>query len=152
MNHLKPTFSAYAQYKDSGVEWLGEIPLGWEVKRLKHLLKINNGNDHKHVISDSGYPVYGSGGQFAFATQYLFDGDAILLGRKGTIDKPLLILGKFWTVDTMFYANLNSKNDIRYIFYSSKQIPFPYYSTSTALPSMTQSDLNNHQTAPHGHE
>jgi len=33
----KTTFPKYAAYKDSGVEWLEEIPEGWEVLRLKHL-------------------------------------------------------------------------------------------------------------------
>ena len=28
---------AYAEYKDSGVDWIGEIPAGWEVKRMKYL-------------------------------------------------------------------------------------------------------------------
>lgn len=32
--HFKP----YPAYKDSGVEWLGEIPAHWEVKRLKFVL------------------------------------------------------------------------------------------------------------------
>ena len=27
----------YESYKDSGVEWLGEIPSHWEIKKLKHL-------------------------------------------------------------------------------------------------------------------
>src|SRR5690554_247818 len=31
--------SAYPKYKDSGVEWLGEIPEHWEVRRFKHILK-----------------------------------------------------------------------------------------------------------------
>ena len=33
-----PTYEAY---KDSGVEWLGEIPMHWEIKRVKDLVKIN---------------------------------------------------------------------------------------------------------------
>lgn len=32
------SYPAYPEYKDSGVEWLGEVPAHWEVKRLKHLL------------------------------------------------------------------------------------------------------------------
>jgi len=33
----------YPAYKDSGIEWLGEIPEHWEIKQLKHLLKSING-------------------------------------------------------------------------------------------------------------
>ncbi len=32
----------YAAYKDSGIDWIGEIPVGWEVKRLKYLVSIND--------------------------------------------------------------------------------------------------------------
>jgi type I restriction enzyme, S subunit len=32
-------FKKYPKYKDSGVEWIGEIPEGWEVKKLKFLIK-----------------------------------------------------------------------------------------------------------------
>ncbi|MCX2574073.1 restriction endonuclease subunit S [Pedobacter sandarakinus] len=130
--------------KDSGVEWIGEIPEHWEVKRLKHVVKINNGSDYKHIQSESGYPVIGSGGIFAYATEFMYDGEVLFLGRKGTIDKPLYFKGKFWAVDTMFYAQAKYKNSVRFLHYLATTIPFKFYSTATALPSMTQSDLNNH--------
>lgn len=75
------------------------------------------------------------------ASEYLYDGEAVLLGRKGTIDKPMYINGKFWTVDTMFYAVPKCNVDCRYMYYQALTIPFGKYSTNTALPSMTQSDL-----------
>lgn len=34
-------YKPYPKYKDSGVEWLGEIPEGWECKRLRFLAKLN---------------------------------------------------------------------------------------------------------------
>lgn len=136
-----------APLKDSGVEWIGEMPVHWEVKRLKLLTKINNGQEYKHIVSESGFPVFGSGGRFAFAKDYLYDGEALLLGRKGTIDKPLYVNEKFWAVDTMFYAISKSGYSTKYLYYLSQTIPFLFYSTSTALPSMTQDDLNNHKVA-----
>lgn len=132
--------------KDSGVEWIGQVPEHWEVKKIKAFAKINNGLDYKAVIAEEGYPVYGSGGQFAYANTYLYDGEAVLLGRKGTIDKPLYINDKFWTVDTMFYSVCNNKVRTKFFYYCCCSIiPFQYYSTSTALPSMTQSDILNHK-------
>ena len=87
---------------------------------------------------DGEYPVIGSGGQFSNATRYLYDGESVLLGRKGTIDKPLYINGRFWTVDTMFYTEVSSGASAKFLYYNALTIPFQYYSTSTALPSMTQ--------------
>ncbi|KAE8439771.1 restriction endonuclease subunit S [Vreelandella piezotolerans] len=136
-------YPAYESYKASGVEWWPRTPAHWTVAPLKHGLRINNGQDHKDVLADDGYPVYGSGGQFAYASSYLHDGEAILLGRKGTIDKPLHVSGKFWSVDTMFYAVCNARLIPRFAYYFVTTIPFFYFSTSTALPSMTQDDLKN---------
>lgn len=129
--------------KDSGIPWIGEIPEGWNCLPFKRGVIINNGRDYKDVESYSGIPVIGSGGQFAWANQPLYDGEAILLGRKGTIDRPLYVNCKFWTVDTMFYAIPKPNIHGRYMYYQALTIPFSLYSTSTALPSMTQSNLAN---------
>ncbi len=129
--------------KDSGVEWIGEIPSHWKVIPFKHCMAINNGRDYKSIQTEEGYPVMGSGGQFACASQFIYDGEVVLLGRKGTIDKPLYFKGRFWTVDTMFYAIPKRDFCCRFMYYLALTFPYDYYATSTALPSMTQSDLGN---------
>lgn len=141
------SFPAYPSYQDSGVAWLGPVPSHWEVAPLKRLLNIQNGADHKHVQQAGGYPVIGSGGQFTFASDYLFDGESVLLGRKGTIDKPLYVTGRFWTVDTMYWSKIRSGTNGRFAYYTATTIPFGFYSTSTALPSITQTALNGHLVA-----
>lgn len=133
-----------APMKDSGVEWLGEVPEHWGVGRLKNALNIKNGRDYKNVeVDEGGYPVYGSGGIFKRSSAFLYDGQSVLFGRKGTIDKPLLVNGRFWTVDTMFYSELFQNVIPEFIFYQAQSFPFDQLSTNTALPSMTQEDLLN---------
>lgn len=143
----KKALARYSAYKDSGVDWLGEIPVGWEVVRLKFGLAIKNGADYKHVVSDQGYPVIGSGGVFAYASQYLYDGEVVMLGRKGTIDTPLYFYGKFWAVDTMYYSIARNGNSARFLYFAATTIPFKLYSTATAMPSMTKGDLDDHPIA-----
>lgn len=140
------SFYRYPEYKNSPMELLGEVPAYWCVGRLKHLLKIRGGQDYKSVEScdPTDIPVIGSGGQFTYATEFLYEGESVLLGRKGTIDKPLYVEGKFWTVDTMFYTEVLPGTNGRYAYYAALTIPFSLYSTSTALPSMNQFDLANH--------
>lgn len=134
----------YSEYKDSGVKWLGEIPSHWEVVSFKRMINIKNGADYKEFeTGKSGYPVIGSGGIFAYCDKFVYDGEVVLLGRKGTIDKPLYYKGKFWTVDTMFYGIPYENAICKYLYYQALTIPFKMYATSTAIPSMTQSDLNN---------
>ena len=141
------SFPRYPSYKDSGVEWLGEVPEHWDVVQFKQFVDIQNGSDHKHIEQTEGYPVLGSGGIFTYASDFLYDGESILLGRKGTIDKPLHIDGPFWTVDTMYWTKINPVASGRYTYYSALTIPFDYYSTNTALPSMTKGALSSHLVA-----
>ena len=126
------------------MEWLGQVPEHWEVVQLKQLLEIQNGADHKLVEQEEGYPVIGSGGVFAYASDFLYDGESVLLGRKGTIDKPLHVSGRFWTVDTMYWTKIKPDTSGRFSYYSALTIPFSFYSTNTALPSMTKGNLGSH--------
>lgn len=137
----------YESYKDSGVEWIGKVPSHWVVAAFKRKITINNGKDYKDFLDEEIYPVMGSGGCFAYCSKYMFDGEALLLGRKGTIDKPLYINGKFWAVDTMFYATPHKDLNCKFAYYLALTFPFQLYSTSTALPSMTQTDLGNNPVA-----
>jgi type I restriction enzyme S subunit len=138
------SFPRYMKYKASGVEWLGDVPDGWGVVQFKQCVEIQNGSDHKHIEQSEGYPVFGSGGIFAYASDFLYDGESVLLGRKGTVDKPLHVTGRFWTVDTMYWTKIRPNTSGRYVYYLAVTIPFDYYSTNTALPSMTKGALSSH--------
>ena len=130
--------------KDSGIAWIGEIPEEWKICRLKDLAHICNGCDCSQVLDENGkYPVIGSGGQFAKACKPLYCKESVLLGRKGTIDKPLYINQPFWTVDTMYYTEIKEDVIAKLFYYLCTQIIFDYYQYGTAVPSMTQRDLYN---------
>lgn len=133
-----------APMKDSGVEWIGKMPLNWMTPKFKNLATLSNGRE---IEEDGGdIPVYGSGGIFKFTKRPLFEGISLLTGRKGTIDNPMLVNGAFWTVDTMFYtSSINLKRVLpEYLFYAFKGCcNFGFYKSGSVLPSMTQSQINN---------
>ena len=137
-------------YKSSGgkmvyhPELKREIPEEWGVEKLSHFLTIKNGKDHKH-LQDGRFAVYGSGGIMRMVTDYLYSGESILFPRKGTLNNVMYVNEKFWTVDTMFYSEVNKNNSALYVFYSVKDIDFNKLNTGTGVPSMTSSilyDLN----------
>ncbi len=132
-----------AKLVPSGIDWIGDIPEGWKVSQLKRFLVFQNGRDYKEIEVSEGFPVYGSGGIFAHASQYMYEGESILFGRKGTINKPLYINCKFWTVDTMYYTIPQKDVCAKFLYYVATTLPYDKYSTSTALPSMTQTILGN---------
>ena len=123
------------------------IPEGWFRTRLSRVVTFKNGADYRDVESASpGYPVYGSGGRFKWATEWLHDGPSVLFGRKGTINRPLYVDEKFWTIDTMYYSVPNqSLVAPKFLYYWATRIPFAYYATDTALPSITQGDLGSEE-------
>ena len=128
--------------KDSGIKWIGEIPEKWGKCRLKNVITIENG---KEIMDDGGnIPVYGSGGIFKFTDRPIFVGQSLLMGRKGTIDKPMLVDGPFWTLDTMFYTSRIENINARFLYYAcSGLINFDFYKSGSVLPSMTQTELYN---------
>ncbi|MGI6370127.1 MAG: restriction endonuclease subunit S [Ignavibacteria bacterium] len=133
----------YESYKDSGIEWIGEIPSHWEVKKLKRLAKIGNGQDHKNVWDQDGdYPILGTGGEFGKANAYLHSGPSVILGRKGTIDKPQFVETPFWVVDTAYYTEIIQNVDAKLFYYLCTTINFDLYKYGSAVPSMTQEVLN----------
>ncbi|GAA2571426.1 restriction endonuclease subunit S [Microbacterium binotii] len=111
----------------------------WAKTNFGRLARIGNGADYSSVeVEEGGYPVYGSGGVFRRASSYLFDGESVLFGRKGTVDRPLYVDGKFWTVDTMFYSVIDRSRLLpRFAYYWATTLPFGAWATDTALPSMT---------------
>ena len=96
-----------AKMKDSGIPWIGQIPDDWEVAKIKNVVEICNG---KEVVDNDGEVlVYGSGGIFGKTSKIMYDNESVLLGRKGTVDRPIYLKDiKFWCIDTMFYTK--SKN------------------------------------------
>lgn len=134
--------------KDSGIENIGLIPASWGVTKLKNLVYIKNGNA---VLSSNKsndvckIPVYGSGGAFENTFAELSKGASVLLGRKGTINRPIWIEEgiSFWCVDTAFYTTPKDICKLKYFYYCTLTINYDKYIYGTALPSMTQTILNN---------
>ena len=117
-----------------------EIPQGWDFCFLEDLLTIRNGRDHKH-LPDGIYPVYGSGGEMRKVSEYLYDGESVLMPRKGSLNNIMYVNKAFWTVDTMFYSEMKLSNCAKYIYYTIKDIDFTRWDSGTGVPSMTSSTL-----------
>ena len=112
-------------------------------KQWNDVLRIINGRDYKPISDPSGpYPVYGSGGLMGRATEYLCPENTVVVGRKGTIDKPFVVTEKFWNVDTAFGVVPNQGVlHYLYLFWYCKQLDFKKLNKASTLPSTTKDDL-----------
>ena len=100
--------------------------------KLEELLKIKYGKNQKKVQDNENgiYPIYGTGGLMGYSKEYLYDKPSILIGRKGSISRVKYVEHPFWTVDTLFYTEINENLVIpKYLYYkmSIKRINFFYF-------------------------
>ena len=115
---------------------LGMIPEGWRVGNLSELLEIRYGKDHK-ALKDGLIPVYGSGGFMRYAERALYEGESVLIPRKGTLNNVMYVKGAFWTVDTMFYTVERASNAIKYCHLFLLTQDLASMNAGSAVPSMT---------------
>ncbi|EIV7908007.1 restriction endonuclease subunit S [Klebsiella pneumoniae] len=123
---------------------LGAIPEDWQVVPFKDVLTIKHGKNQKEVESPSGqYPIYATGGQIGNATSFLFDKPSVLIGRKGTIDKPRYAETPFWTVDTLFYSEIKKDFCVKFIYYKFCMIDWMQYNEASGVPSLNAHTIEN---------
>ncbi|WP_228268189.1 restriction endonuclease subunit S, partial [Acinetobacter sp. TUM15113] len=135
---MQKLFSQQVRFKaDDGSEF-GE----WEELKFKEVIKIKYGKDHKK-LDDGDIPVLGTGGIMRYVDSYLYDGESILIGRKGTIDKPQFISGKFWTVDTLFYTEIGKKILPKFAFQQLLLVNWLNLNEATGVPSLNTTSIGN---------
>ena len=136
-----PGFAKSTNYKQSE---LGLIPEDWEVKTLGEMLKIGHGKDYKNLKSGN-VPVYGTGGYMTSVNDFLYEGETVCIGRKGTIDKPQYHSGKIWTVDTLFYTYDFKSLNPKYLFYKFCLIDWLSMNEASGVPSLTAKNIEDIQ-------
>lgn len=113
---------------------------GWKEYKLKSLCEIGNGKDYKH-LGRGNIPVYGSGGYMTSVDDFLYDGESVCIGRKGTIDKPIFLTGKFWTVDTLFYTHSFHNCLPKFLYLIFQKINWYKYNEAGGVPSLSKTTI-----------
>ena len=107
-------------------------------------MTIKHGKPQKEVESPDGkYPILGTGGEFGRATKFLYDKPSVLIGRKGTIDKPKYMDKPFWTVDTLFYSEIKKNNNPKFLYYIFLTINWKLYNEGSGVPSLSASTISS---------
>ena len=117
------------------------VPEGWEKKLLADVVEVKYGKDHKS-IPDGSIPVYGSGGFIRKCNQILYDGESVLIPRKGSLNNIIYVDEAFWTVDTMFYTKMKLSNIGAFVYFFIKAFDMYSMNIGAAVPSMTTNILN----------
>ncbi|MFT3795236.1 restriction endonuclease subunit S [Flavobacterium sp.] len=133
---MNKVFSQQLRFKDGNGNDFSE----WSESKIGDILKIGNGKDYKH-LKEGTIPVYGTGGYMTFVNEYLYDGETVCIGRKGTINKPMYYNGKMWTVDTLFYTHSFQSCIPKFIFYLFQTINWLEYNEASGVPSLSKTTI-----------
>ena len=111
--------------------------------RFSDVLTIVNGRSQSKVENPNGkYPIYGSGGIMGYADDYLCEAETIVIGRKGSINKPIFVEEPFWNVDTAFGLVADREKLVpRFLFYFCVHFDFEKLNTTVTIPSLTKANL-----------
>ena len=133
------TGQTYPAYKTSGVEWLGDVPEHWEVRRLKTLCSMKSGDGITAMsIEPAGeYPVYGGNGLRGYTSNYTHDGNFALIGRQGALCGNVHIArGQFWASEHAVVATIHSGHVLEWFGAILGVMNLNQYSIAAAQPGL----------------
>ena len=109
---------------------------------LADLVEVKYGKDHKKLGAGD-IPVYGSGGFMRSVNDWLYQGESVLIPRKGSLNNVMFVNEAFWTVDTMFYTVPTCPGAAKYVYQFIKRVNLASMNSGSAVPSMTTDILNS---------
>ena len=115
------------------------LPTKWTNKTLRDLATINYGRDPSAILDDAGeYPVYGTSGSERQGTGYHYEGESIILGRKGSIDRLHFAEGRFWTIDTAYFLSDFDDTVPKWLYYLLCSVDLRALNEATGVPSLSR--------------
>lgn len=136
--------------KDSGIEWIGEIPEGWEVVPVKRLCTMQAGKNltSEQIAPEGTYPVYGGNGIRGFFSDYNCDGRFLTVGRQGALCGNVhKISGKVWATEHAVITTPSSYTILDFLYFLLIGMDLNQYVSSTAAqPGLAVGTLLNLKT------
>ena len=138
------------EMKDSGIEWIGEMPIDWGITSLKHLCKMRAGKTltSEQISQEGRYPVYGGNGIRGFYEEFNNEGTYLLVGRQGALCGNVhKVEGRFWATEHAVIVCINNNCDIDYMYYILVGLNLNQYASNTAAqPGLAVNTILNVKT------
>jgi len=134
------SYQQYSSYKDSGIEWIGEIPEHWEVRRLKNITRFVYGESLKNEDRLEGeVPVFGSNGIVGYHDKSTTMSPMIVIGRKGSFGKVAFSEIPGFPIDTTYYIDSRYTDmNIRWIYFALIVLKLDKISQDTGVPGLNR--------------
>ena len=136
------TSEPYPAYKPSGVEWLGDVPAHWEVRRLKWVTRLQRGYDLPADQRVPGpFPVVSSGGFIGTHSESRCAGPGVVMGRYGSTDAVFFVEQDFWPHNTSLFVTHFQGNVQKWCYYLLGSITKADHAGKSAVPGLDRKDL-----------
>ncbi|MFA5689075.1 MAG: restriction endonuclease subunit S [Kiritimatiellales bacterium] len=110
----------------------------WVEEPLSKVLKIGHGKNQQEIeVAGGKYPILATSGEIGRTNTFLYNRPSVLIGRKGTIDKPQYMDVPFWTIDTLFYTIIDESKNSKYLYYLFCTIDWANLNEASGVPSLS---------------
>lgn len=132
--------------RETDVEWLGAIPVHWELRRLKALSEMKSGvSITSKSIRDFGpYPVFGGNGLRGYTSGFTHDGEHLLIGRQGALCGNVHVArGRFWASEHAVVLTPNQPREVQWLRALLEAMDLNQYSFAAAQPGLAVDRLRD---------
>jgi type I restriction enzyme S subunit len=131
-------------YKESGIEWLGEVPHHWEAKKVKRIAYLQYGDNlPQDDRNEGGIPVYGSNGIVGTHNENNAVGNTIIVGRKGSAGALNFSPSGTFVIDTAFYIDENnSRCNVKWLYYLLQQLNLTHLEQESPVPGLNRGQVH----------
>jgi len=135
--------------KDSGIDWIGEIPEGWKIRKIKHLTENFDGKRipiSAEKRENGKIPYYGATGVLDYVKDFIFNEELLLVGEDGAPffepfkDVAYIIDGKSWVNNHAHVLRVIGNNVIKWLCYYLN-----IYDYGAVIKGSTRDKLNQDQ-------
>ena len=137
-------YQAYPEYKDSGVEWLGDVPEHWKTPCLRWYINIASGEGLSNTDFDKVYDgvnrfrVIGGNGTLGYSAQFNTSSKAFAIGRVGALCGNIHFINEIcWITDNALKLSAWVELHDHYFFFLLKAAKLNEYASITAQPLIT---------------
>jgi type I restriction enzyme S subunit len=134
------------KFKDSGINWLGEIPEHWVVKKLKYISNLKSGEfiTSESIREEGLFPVYGGNGLRGYTSDKTHEGNLVLIGRQGALCGNInYASGEFWASEHAIVCNPLIDYNVTWLGELLRIMNLNQYSIAAAQPGLSVDVIKN---------
>ncbi|WP_338462142.1 restriction endonuclease subunit S [Synechococcus elongatus IITB7] len=129
--------------KDSGIEWLGQVPAHWKICRFKRFSVLQRGHDLTgDERQDGSFPVITSSGPNGYHSEFIATAPGVVTGRYGSTGSVFYIEENYWPHNTTLYIKDFCGNIPRFCWYLLRAVDLQSFSAKSAVPGIDRNDVH----------